>query len=383
MKNITELFLSAASKFPNNIAIIEKDKKISYQDLKTQVEQTAAYFLKKGIRQGDRVLIFVPMSIDLYRIVLALFYIGAAAVFLDEWVSKKRMEICCNIAQCQGFSGIFKARVIALFSSELRKIPVKTGTKFSTENKAKLQEVDAQQTALITFTTGSTGTPKAADRSHNFLKEQFNALLDEINPQPEDIDMTVLPIVLFVNLGIGCTSVIANYNGSKPDTLDPEKIIKQIKKHKINRITASPFFIKAMAKKMLAHKIKLPTVSKIFTGGAPVFPAEAELYKAAFPSTLSTIVYGSTESEPISSIKVTDLLSQFKNVSTNGLAVGKIYHKTELSIIKIVDKEISVASENELAKLEISPGEIGEIIVTGPHVLKNILITSQLLNEAK
>ena len=82
--------------------------------------------------------------------------------------------------------------------------------------------------ALITFTTGSTGTPKAALRSHVFLNEQFKALLHEIQPKPTDIDMPILPIVLFVNLGVGCTSIIADYKQTKPNNLDPKKIINQL-----------------------------------------------------------------------------------------------------------------------------------------------------------
>ncbi|NJM17110.1 MAG: hypothetical protein HC896_18550 [Bacteroidales bacterium] len=80
-----------------------------------------------------------------------------------------------------------------------------------------MSNVEPHATALITFTTGSTGTPKAADRSHAFLKEQFNALLDEIKPSANDVDMPVLPIVLFVNLGVGCTSVIADFNVAEPN----------------------------------------------------------------------------------------------------------------------------------------------------------------------
>ena len=70
---------------------IHKNKAISFSEFEKQIKDTSNYFLNKGISKGDRVLIFVPMSIDLYRIVLALFNIGATAVFLDELVSKKRM----------------------------------------------------------------------------------------------------------------------------------------------------------------------------------------------------------------------------------------------------------------------------------------------------
>ena len=70
-------------------------------------------------------MIFVPMSIDLYRIVLAIFSMGATAVFLDEWVNKNRLEICCQLADCNGFIGTSKARLSGYFLQELRKIPIK------------------------------------------------------------------------------------------------------------------------------------------------------------------------------------------------------------------------------------------------------------------
>src|ERR1700741_2328448 len=123
--NIANLFFEAAKQYPDNIAIIHHEKSISYTALESEVVKTALYFKEQGIKKGDRVLIFVPMSIDLYRIVLALFSIGAVVVFLDEWVSKKRMELCCSIAQCKGFIGVTKARVFSWFSKELRSIPVK------------------------------------------------------------------------------------------------------------------------------------------------------------------------------------------------------------------------------------------------------------------
>src|SRR3990172_12429935 len=128
--NIVDLFFESARRNPGKTAIIYKGHKISFGEFQKQISDTAGYFLKMGIGKGDRVMIFVPMSFDLYRIVLALFRIGATAVFLDEWVSKKRMEECCKVAQCKAFIGIFKARILSFFSSELRKIPIHLGVKY-------------------------------------------------------------------------------------------------------------------------------------------------------------------------------------------------------------------------------------------------------------
>ena len=74
--NITKFFFDAAEAHSDNYAIIELRKKITYSELALEVRQTAAYFQKRGIGVGDRVMVFIPMSIDLYRTILALFYLS-------------------------------------------------------------------------------------------------------------------------------------------------------------------------------------------------------------------------------------------------------------------------------------------------------------------
>ena len=377
--NIYSVFESAAKLHGDNIAIIEGNKRINYKDLETAINKSVQYFHEKGIRKGDRVLVFVPMGIELYRIVLALFKMGATAVFLDEWVSIKRLKICCRLANCKGFVGVRKARLMAWFIGDLRSIPVKLhDKKYSSFNqKSSTEKTEESQAALITFTTGSTGTPKAALRTHAFLKEQFDALIEEINPQVGDVDMTTLPIVLLINLGAGASSIIAKFNQKKPDELKAKDIINQIQKNQVNRITASPFFLRKLADHVLKHNIKLPSLKYAFTGGAPVFPKEANIFNKAFPQTDSLIAYGSTEAEPISLINARDIANQEKfDGLLKGLAVGPPYHKTQTKIIDWEDKDLSELHE-------LGQGVVGEIVVAGPHVLKQYFNNEKALKRNK
>lgn len=382
--NIVDLFYASAKKNPGKTAIIYKGQKISFGEFQQQVTATSAYFLKKGIGKGDRVMIFVPMSFDLYRIVLALFRIGATAVFLDEWVNKKRMEECCKVAQCKAFIGIFKARILSFFSSELRKIPIHLGVSYSASGSIeKFPATTKDDTALITFTTGSTGIPKAAKRTHGFLHAQFGALTAKIEPKEDDIDMPVLPIVLLINLGTGTTSVIADFKASKPNSLRPEKIIEQLKTNAVNRIIASPFFVKEISKYLIRNKISLPQLKKIFTGGAPVFPSEANIYDQAFPGALVQVVYGSTEAEPISAINVKELIENDSVLLEQGLNVGKPDKTATVKMIQLIDAPLVVNSEEELNALEVHGNTIGEIIVSGDHVLREYFNNPEGLKRNK
>ena len=282
--NVASLFLNAAKKYPQHIAIVDQKSSITYQDLEKEVRSTAAYFYKKGIRPSHRVMVFVPMSIELYKTVLALFYLGATAVFLDEWVNRKRLELCCEIADCQGFIASNKIHVLSLISKQIRKIPIKLSISKTINQSIPIENVTKDHPALITFTTGSTGTPKAANRTHGFLNIQFEALIDELEPSANDVDMCTLPIVLFVNLGIGCTSIITDFKSKKPKSLKPKKILAAIESHKVNRITASPYFLQQISTVILQREKQLIHVRKLFTGGAPVFPREAKIIQKAFHS---------------------------------------------------------------------------------------------------
>ncbi len=329
-------------------------------------------------------MVVVPMSDHLYRIVLALFRIGAVAVFLDEWVSIKRMNDCCKLAGCKAFIGTSKGLVLSWIVSGLRKIPLHLGLHYDKKNEVILfPETTENDAALITFTTGSTGIPKAAIRTHKLLFGQFQALIPLIKPKRDEVSMPVLPIVLLLNLGAGVTSVIADYKSSKPSSLEPGKIIGQIKEYGVNTIIASPFFVKRIAQHLIDKQLKLDGINKIFTGGAPVFPAEANVYKSAFAETDIQIVYGSTEAEPISSVGVKNLIAKAENVLFQGLYVGKPEACTTVKIIGITNENILAASIKDVENLEVLTGETGEIIVTGKHVLTDYLNNPDALNRNK
>ena len=383
--NIIDLFYLAAGNNPGKIAIIDKNRQISFSALETEIRSTSIYFKQKGIQKRDRVLVFVPMSIDLYRIVLALFHIGATAVFLDEWVSKERMEQSCKVAQCQAFIGVFKARVFAHFSKELRKIPIKLGVGYSTNKNAGVVSVEADSwgTALITFTTGSTGIPKAAKRTHKILYNQFTALRELISPTEDDVDLCALPIVLLINLAAGCTSVIADYNPRKPELMDAGKIYRQIKRYAVNRFVASPFFVKKLSVYLIHHHLSLPGLHKVFTGGAPVFPSDAVLFQKAFPHQQVQIVYGSTEAEPISSIHTNDLAKEIQNTTQQGINTGIPHQQTKVKIIQLINEDISCTTEEELNAISLPAGSIGEIIVSGHHVVREYLHNEDAIRKNK
>lgn len=381
-ENITEILFENAQKFPDKPAIIHKGKMISYKDLSDEVKKYSEFLIEKGIKKGDNILIFVPMSIDLYKILIAVFNIGAVAVFVDAWATKNRLNQVLEIAPCKAFIGCPKALILKLLSKKINEIPltfISEITRFQAKNlNAGYEKSKKEDTALITFTTGSTGVPKAAKRTHEFLLEQHYVLKKHLKPEIDDIDLTTLPIFVLHNLACATTSVIPNFDPRKPGAVNPKKIIKEINDLKINTTAGSPMFYDKLAQFCIDKK-QNTTLKNIFLGGAPVFPKLAKELNKAFEGSQIEIVFGSTEAEPMSSISTNELLHN--PVSLNeGLLVGKPIDEINIKIIKCTDKAIE---EDDFEQLWLEQGQIGEIVVEGKHVLKEYFNSPEAQKLAK
>ncbi len=376
--NITSHFFEVATNMPSKIALRDGRNTLTYGELARKVNLTANYYKHKGINCGDRVLVFVPMSINLYVVVLALFKIGAAVVFIDRWANSQRLEASCRIARCKGVVGGFKVRLLKFFLSSLRKIPLflRTHGTFPDSTDFSVPATGEDDVALITLTTGSTGEPKAAIRTHGLLNRQFEALRSEVKPAAADVDLSLLPIVLLMNLGVGATSVIVRFTPSKPKSFDAVLVSDEVQRCGVTRITASPYFLSLLATEIKRHPQKSTTVKRIITGGAPVFPQQAAQITAAFNNAELLILYGSTEAEPISSISGNELLK--RDQLHKGLAVGKPCDSAEVNIIASTQEAVT---GDDLVFNQ--PGVPGEIIVAGPHVLRTYLNNDKAVSRNK
>lgn len=372
--NIVEILFNNAQKHPDKLAIIHKKEKITYGKLAQDVKDYAQYFLSKGIKKGDNVLIFVPMTIELYKILSAIFYIGATAVFVDAWADKNRLNQALTIVPCSAFIACPKAFILKLMSKKIRdiKINIISGMIRKPRTGIKIDQATPDTTALITFTTGSTGLPKAAKRTHEFLLEQHYVLKKHLQPSENDVDLASLPVFVLHNLACGTTSVIPDFNPQKPANINPKKILNDIKNNGITTSVGSPRFYEK-----LAEFSEIRGLKKVFTGGAPVFPKSAKLFCEKFKDCDVEIVYGSTEAEPIASISTKELLA-FKGNVKDGLYVGKPIDDISIKIIKPSDSPI----EN-FESMWLKAGEVGEICVEGKHVLKEYYNSEEAQKFAK
>ena len=398
--NITQVLIDQATQRPEAPAIVEAagagNRTLTFAQLAERSARAAALLQAAGLRTGDRVLVFQPMSIELYTALLAIFRLGLVATVLDPSAGRGHIEQCCGIARPRAFIGPARAHILRLLCRGLRRIErhfVTAGwaprsTRWSTLERLdplnSMTPCDASHGALLTFTSGSTGVPKAAVRSHGFLLAQHEALAESIELEPGEVDLPTLPIFVLANLASGVTTVIPQGDLRRPGFIEPGPVLEQIERHRVTRTVGSPALYARLLEGARAAggavsdtgETPLGTLRKLYTGGAPVFPPLLRQLQSALPQERVIVVYGSTEAEPISHLDwaeadPADLSAMFAG---KGLLVGRPVRQIDLRILRNRWGEpLPAMNAREFDALALPPGHGGEIVVSGPHVLGGYL----------
>ena len=386
---IGEILSQQAQLRPAAMALIDDrtERTLTFAQLENEVAHAAHWWTTQGVSRGEAVLVFVPMSAELYVALLGLFRIGAVAMFLDPSAGAEHVQRCCERYPPRAFFGTWKAHLLRFKFRALRDVSlhinlggwVPGGRRWPARwSGAALSNNLAQpgDAALVTFTSGSTGVPKGAVRTHAFLLAQLRALTPGIALEAGEVDLATLPVFVLASLAAGLTTVLAKVNVQRPDAVDAAEIFSAIFRHGVTRLTASPAFFERLIAYSLSTGRKLPSVTKLYTGGAPVFPRVLEQLREMAPNAQVFAVYGSTEAEPIAHIEATEIGSADLDAmkSGRGLLAGLPVPGIRLAILEDQWGEPRAAlSQSAFQKTTLRSGEVGEIVVTGAHVLSGYL----------
>ncbi|TGX56154.1 hypothetical protein E5A73_03385 [Sphingomonas gei] len=336
--NILEAFAAQVAAHPERIAIVDAHgRPTSYAALDARAAALAAAWHRQGLRSGDRVLLALPLNADLYAALAALWRIGAAAILPEPALGLfgLRHAVAAAAPRAVLASGLY--RLLPLLVPALRRVPLRLRLQ-AAGGTHPIADRDPDAPALISFTSGSTGAPKAIVRSHGFLRAQDRAVAPLIATGGRaEIDLVAFPVFVVANLGQGITSVLPNWPLRVPGRAKGAAIAAHAERHGVTRLLLSPAIAEALASTRLPRG-----AHTLFIGGGPVFPDLIAQVRARVPTIRMVSVYGSTEAEPIAHCDADDVTDDdWTRMRTGGgLLAGR---PAEAARVRILRDEIVVA----------------------------------------
>lgn len=385
--NLVERLLEQAAARPEALALMHRGRAWTFRELESRTAKGAAFLRAQGLGAGDPILIFVPMGLDLYEVLLSVLRIGAVAVFLDPSAGDDHVAKCCARIPPKGYLGTPKAQVLRWWVPALRRIPRRIVTArywpfaipFGTGKGADdlLEPRAGDDAALITFTSGSTGEPKAAVRTHGFLLTQHAVLARTLRHEPGLLDLATLPVFVLANLASGQGTLIPDADLRSPGRIKAGPVLEEIARHRPATCAASPAFFERLAEAAEGRGQLLDSFRSLYTGGAPVFPGLLARLQRLAPQAEVVAVYGSTEAEPIAELPFAEMSDADLAAMAAGqglLAGPPVEPEIRLRIIRDAwGTPLGNLDGAAFDAMACAQGEAGEIVVAGGHVLKGYL----------
>jgi acyl-CoA synthetase (AMP-forming)/AMP-acid ligase II len=358
---------------------------LTFRQLDSESDRLAHGLAEIGIRRGTRTILMVRPGLEFFTLTFALFKVGAVPVVVDPGMGIKRMLGCLRESRPAAFVGIPPAHALrALFPAYFRTVKTRltVGRRWfwggPTYGRLRHRSwrpypkaaTRADETAAILFTTGSTGPAKGAVYAHGTFDAQIRHIRAHFNIEAGEIDLPTFPLFALFDPALGMTAVIPEMDPTRPAEVDPLRIIEPIVNQGVTNMFASPALLDRVGRFGRRAGLKLPSLKRVVSAGAPVAPANIERFAGLLTGEAQIHTpYGATEAVPVLSIASREILSNTRHLTERGfgVCVGRPLEGLRVELIKVNDEPIGRWSE----KLPVPSGEIGEITVKGPLVTRS------------
>jgi len=228
-----------------------------------------------------------------------------------------------------------------------------------------IKESKLDDTAAILFSSGSEGTPKGIELSHRNMMGNIKQVTTLLNPTDEDVMLGTLPI--FHSFGLTVTTLLPLVEGipvaCHPDPTDGFGIGKMAAKYEATMLFATATFFRLYTRNRKLHPLMFKSL-RMVVAGAEKLPKEIrEAFKNKFGKDIYE-GYGATETTPVASVNIPDVLMQDSWKAQVGNKAGTVGLPLPGSSFKIVDPE---------SFEELPAGEEGMILIGGTQIMKGYI----------
>jgi long-chain acyl-CoA synthetase len=355
--NLASVLTDSAQRDPDHVALKLDDMEVSYGLLDEASARLAALLADRGVEPGDRVGIMLP-NVPYF----AVCYYGvlrAGGVVVPMNVLLKRREVAFYLGDSgaklmfawEGFADDAKAgadeagaECIVVEPGEFEELLA------ALEPRGEVVDRAPDDTAVILYTSGTTGTPKGAELTHENLKRNCEVSRDMYGIGSEAVTLGALP--LFHSFGQTCglnTTLAAGGTLTLIPRFDPRKALEIIERDKVNLFEGVPTMYSAMLHCDDRESFDTSTLELCVSGGSAMPVELMRGFEDAFGCKILE-GYGLSESSPVASFNRPD---RERKPGSIGIPIEGVE-------MKVVDDDGN----------DVSQGEVGEIVIRGHNVMK-------------
>ncbi len=378
MLNLAVLLEDSARNVPERCAVVCGENRLTYAEVEAKANQVANALKKIGIAAGDKVALSCP-NIPFFPVVYyGILKTGAVVVPLNILLKGREIAYHLNDSDAkayfcfegaadlpvgaEGFKGFSETETcenfILLTLDDTAQTPDENTQTFAefienqpTEYATALTNAD--DTAVILYTSGTTGQPKGAELTH--LNMLLNARLSDTMYPRADHDVHLITLPLFHSFGQTVQMNAGFYNQATLILLPrftPEAALDAMRKHSVTIFAGVPTMYWALLNFPDAERFDLAKIAehlRICSAGGSPLPVEVlKGFEAKFDTKIME-GYGLSETSPIATFSRPD-----------AVRVGAVGYPVWGVEVRLVDENGS----------DVAQGELGEILIRGHNIMK-------------
>ncbi len=367
---IASILAESAVRHADRTAVVLGDLKLTYSQLWAHARQYARVLEDQGIGPGDKVALLLPNTPHFPLTYYGALALGAVCVPVHALLKAEEIEyvltdsgakalVCAAPLLGEGAKGAELAgvKVLSVMEAEDTGVPRIDKLAFDVEPVATFVPREPDETAVILYTSGTTGKPKGAEISHlNVTMNVVASAMHSFDIDQDDIVLGCLP--LFHTFGQTCCMNTAFYVGASVVMLprfDGAQALELMVKEEVTIFMGVPTMYIGLveAAKTSEHR---PQLKSALSGGAALPVAVLEKFGEVF-GTQVLEGYGLTETSPVATFNQVGFEPR---PGTVGKAIWGV--------------EVEVAKAEVDEAIELLPnGELGEIVVRGHNVFTGYL----------
>jgi long-chain acyl-CoA synthetase len=367
--SLASVLAESARRTPDRLALVEGDLRVTYRDLWREARQHAAALVERGVGPGDRVALVAPNVADFVRAYYGILAAGGVVVPVPTLLNADEAAYIVRHSGAQMVLHDASFALVATGAAATVGVPAHDIAGLGADAWDPVRTHVARQaedTAVIFYTSGTTGLPKGALLTH--LNLVLNSTVNAFDANPirrDDVVMGCLP--LFHTFG---QTVSMNSTFRVGATLllqprfDADAAIDLMCREAATLFFGVPTMLVALLEAS-GRAAALPALRDVVSGGASLPVAVLERFEQAFGTTVFE-GYGLSETSPTASV----------NQPWFGTRAGTVGHP-------IWGVEVEIAAEQVEDRIELlGPGELGEIVVRGHNVFAGYLDNPEATAEA-